>query len=280
MCIRNFGLKKNVRAFTLVELLVVISIIAMLLAVLLPALASAREISKKTICATNLKQIGLAAVAYSTEYKYLPSGTLTSSPSGPSGYYNFMLSYGSPTPKWVNHGLLYSLNYIKGQPQVYYCPSQQKYKKFDCDTYFRGGVVRPEAERQALLAGEDGITSGTNDKYIRGSYIMRNYDPTVPVIVNRGTTTYSQNAVKMTFGKRYAYLVDRWTDQTGGTHKRQAYNILYSDGHAKTYIDKKQWIWQIGNAGKTIGGEIIKIPPELDRNEFKSWADAWKLLDK
>jgi len=45
------------KAFTLVELLVVISIMAMLLAVLLPALRKARDQAKKTICKSDIKQI-------------------------------------------------------------------------------------------------------------------------------------------------------------------------------------------------------------------------------
>lgn len=62
------------KAFTLVELLVVISIIAMLLAVLMPALSKARDIGNKTVCLTNLKAIGLASSVYSNENSdYLPA---------------------------------------------------------------------------------------------------------------------------------------------------------------------------------------------------------------
>jgi prepilin-type N-terminal cleavage/methylation domain-containing protein/prepilin-type processing-associated H-X9-DG protein len=52
------------KAFTLVELLVVISIIALLLAIMMPALQKAREQSKMVMCKSNLKQVGLAFVVY------------------------------------------------------------------------------------------------------------------------------------------------------------------------------------------------------------------------
>lgn len=66
---------KVTRAFTLIELLVVIGIIALLVAILLPALARARRISRKVVCATQLKTIGTGIAAYLTDcddvYPYL-----------------------------------------------------------------------------------------------------------------------------------------------------------------------------------------------------------------
>src|SRR5699024_10457103 len=58
-------------AFTLVELLVVISIIAVLIAILLPALAAAREAAGSVSCANNLRQMGLATMLFSQDYDNL-----------------------------------------------------------------------------------------------------------------------------------------------------------------------------------------------------------------
>lgn len=63
------------RAFTLVELLVVVAIIALLLSILLPSLGRARDLAKSTVCTSTMRQIMLADITYATEQEgwYVPA---------------------------------------------------------------------------------------------------------------------------------------------------------------------------------------------------------------
>ncbi|MEZ6073464.1 MAG: DUF1559 domain-containing protein [Pirellulales bacterium] len=62
--------------FTLVELLVVIAIIGILIALLLPAVQSARESARRTSCINNLKQMGIAAQSFESANQHFPPGRL------------------------------------------------------------------------------------------------------------------------------------------------------------------------------------------------------------
>ncbi len=66
---------RHAGGFTLVELLVVIGIIGLLLALLLPAVHQAREAARRTQCQSNIRQVGLAIVAYESARRQLPPGS-------------------------------------------------------------------------------------------------------------------------------------------------------------------------------------------------------------
>lgn len=101
----------NNRAFTLVELLVVIAIIAMLAALLSPALKSARDKARQIACLSNLKQIGTAIHAYAQDN----NGCLVIEEAGGNVWLEFLMQ-----------GKYLSQQIYASQNPVVYCPSAKK----------------------------------------------------------------------------------------------------------------------------------------------------------
>jgi len=129
------------RGFTLIELLVVIAIIALLISIILPALRSARERARITVCQNNLQQLARAIHLYAKDFEdYLP-------------HFGISLTGNSDFQGDVKTGTLYP--YHK-QPKMYWCMNDKRGYAKRAYSYTWAGMCQVwDGSRSWTNAGRD-----------------------------------------------------------------------------------------------------------------------------
>lgn len=221
--LEDMTFKSSSRAFTLVELLVVISIIALLLSILMPSLSKVRESAKRIVCLSNLKQLGIGWTMYAGENKgNIVIGTTEPILSNGTGYEwkrpEFASWVGVP-PSPVNKEWKLAIEMGKLFP---YCSNTAAYK---CPTGKKDEMITYSIV--CAMNGDD-VTPWVGGKMVRNlNQIQRTSDRVVFVDEGRFTAcsyTVFANA-------------ERWWDPPTVRHSNGT-NFVHADGHAE------YWKWK------------------------------------
>jgi prepilin-type N-terminal cleavage/methylation domain-containing protein/prepilin-type processing-associated H-X9-DG protein len=252
------------RAFTLVELLVVIGIIALLISILMPALSKARAQSLQVACASNLRQMGIAMVMYSNETKYLP-GCQAFNSSGPFAIWPTRLRAMMRSSPALS-GPVGSKS-LGGVEKLFWCPANQEGFQWQLRYNSPGGAYADaNAQGYGYASGElllnvfsvpfsygyndwgavdsvngHGQGSMTVDEQLGlGGDVQPPPSPVHEIRASRVKSASEMIAIAdNTTDGQWDYNLDPWnaTEYPGKIH-RNGSNVLFMDGHVDWYLQK------------------------------------------
>jgi prepilin-type processing-associated H-X9-DG protein/prepilin-type N-terminal cleavage/methylation domain-containing protein len=217
--------RSGARAFTLIELLATVAIIALLIAILIPALSSARTTARRSTCLANLHAIGQAIYIYAadTHDRTIPVGPEGGGNTGSNFYVvtgNVTSLISSESGQPLGLGLLIA-NYLSTKPKVLFCP----------------GADQPsDAEGQLAKVG---TAQAQSDYYYRHASITQlSGTPVLDRIRlhDLGSNSVGQPisalAMDVQFLPHPSFAPFGIVRRTA--HNRKMSNVLFVDGHAES----------------------------------------------